>query len=77
MTNGAQCECPYCRYTDGSNRNAELPGDDDSEYGEELYARISGQFGVHASLDVFQNGSNCALFIDIKFCPICGRKLVR
>ena len=40
-------ECPYCKYIDGSNSNEELPGYDDSSYGEELYARVSGIDGRH------------------------------
>lgn len=67
-------ECPYCRYTD-SNSNEELLGYDDSSYGEELYARVSGTNGRHPSINVFQDGTNAALFIDINFCPICGRNL--
>lgn len=68
-------ECPYCTYIDGSNSNEELPGYDDSSYGEELYARVSGTNGRHPRIDVFQDGTNAALFIDINFCPICGRNL--
>lgn len=64
-------ECPYCN----SNSNEELPGYDDSPYGEELYARVSGTNGRHPSINVFQDGTNAALFIDINFCPICGRDL--
>lgn len=66
-------ECPYCKCIDGSNSNEELPGYDDSPYGEELYARVSGT--RHPSINVFQDGTTAALFIDINFCPICGRDL--
>lgn len=69
-------KCPYCRHVDGI-RNEELPGHDDSVYGEELSASIYGAGGAHPHIDVFQNGSNNALFIEINFCPVCGRKLVK
>lgn len=68
-------ECPYCKYMDGSGRNEELPGHDDSPYGEELFAHLSATCGWHPTINVFQNGSTAALFIDINFCPICGRDL--
>lgn len=69
--------CGYCHYVPALRRNDDLPGYDDSAYGEELYAKIYGADGNHPYIGVFQNGSNNALFIDINFCPICGRKLVK
>ena len=68
--------CGFCQGLTAGNWNEELPGYDDSAYGEELYSRIYGADGTHPYIGVFQNGSNNALFIDINFCPICGRKLV-
>lgn len=69
--------CEYCHYLPAIHRNEELPGYDDSAYGEELYSKIYGADGTHPYIGVFQNGSANALFIDIIFCPICGRKLVK
>ena len=68
-------ECPYCHYIPAIHRNEELPGHDDSEYGEELYAKICGADGAHPHIVVYQNGTNNALFIDANFCPVCGRDL--
>lgn len=67
--------CEYCQHLTASPCNDELPGHDDSAYGEELYARIYATNGTCPYIAVYQYGTNNALFIDINFCPVCGRDL--
>lgn len=67
--------CEYCRYPTVDPSNKVLPGHDDSEHGEELYARIHGGCVTRPRIIVFQEGTKNALFIDINYCPICGRGL--
>lgn len=67
--------CEYCQGFTAGNRNEELPGRDDSARGKELHAKIYVADGAHPFIAVFQEGSSNALFIDINFCPVCGRDL--
>ena len=71
--------CEYCRHLTNSPLNEELPGldDDDIEYGKELHAMIYGTDGARPCIAVYQEGTSNALFIDISFCPVCGRDLRR
>lgn len=68
-------ECPYCRHSNAGVLSEMLPGHDDSEPGEELYAGIYGTDDNHPYIGVYQDGTNNALFIEINYCPVCGRKL--
>lgn len=67
--------CEYCCHPTVGPSNEVLPGHYDGDRDNELYARIHGGRVTRPHIIVFQEGTKNALYLDINYCPVCGRDL--